>query len=439
MTTCPRCGAPVVEIGPEGGRCARGHAFARAELSAATAASAGEHRLHTNGAVSATEAVPLRERDATELLSLDIPDHLPSLPLLGQAGYVVKGWSHLVAGYPKAGKTELVFACARDWLADGTRVLWLTEESELVWAHRVRQHPSLSTGLSLVFALGEPPDRLLARVLRGSEPVVVVDTIRSLLGIADETDNAEIARTMGVWERAATGKTRLYLHHLRKGLGDHGLAVAGGTMLVGAVDRVLELRHDEHDSQRRMIRVHSRVMGAPDLLLGLDADGCPVALGDPAAVELERVMAACMEVLEPETWLKTGDVRDRLPEPRPHHNQVLRALATLHERGDIERDPAEPRRRAVYRWRLVASLHTDKGGPCEVKPDEQESRLPSHGGVPCEGRDAFFTSHGPLLSVGSEEDAATCVDCGGPLEAGQRYRCRACAAAAYAAVTEGVD
>ncbi|MCM8750693.1 bifunctional DNA primase/polymerase, partial [Thermomicrobiaceae bacterium CFH 74404] len=265
------------------------------------------------------EASPLRELDAADLATADLPAELPSLPLLSQDGYVIEGWSHLVAGYPKAGKTELVYACVREWVRAGRSVLWLTEESELVWAHRLRRDPALPRGLRLVFGLGERPDRLLDRAMRGDEPVVVIDTIRSLLGIADEADNAEIARVVGQWESALRGKTRLYVHHLRKGLGDHGLAVAGGTMLVGAVDRVLELRHDEHDSGRRVLRVISRIVGASDLLLGLDSDGWPVALGDPAAVELERVMAACLDVLEPESWLKTGEVRDRLPEPKPSH------------------------------------------------------------------------------------------------------------------------
>lgn len=370
------------------------------------------------------DAAPLREVDAADLATADLPVELPSLPLLSQAGYVIEGWSHLVAGYPKAGKTELVYACVREWVRAGRSVLWLTEESELVWGYRLRRDPTLPRGLRLVFGLGERPDRLLDRAMRGDEPVVVIDTIRSLLGIADEADNAEIARVVGQWESALRGKTRLYVHHLRKGLGDHGLAVAGGTMLVGAVDRVLELRHDEHDSGRRVLRVLSRIVGAPDLLLGLDSDGWPVALGDPAAVELKRVMAACLGVLESETWLKTGEVRDRLPKPTPSHNQVLKALRELWQQGAIERDPPEDRQRATYRWRLSpgspAGLHFTRMRNDRVKEEDAgKANLPSHQGPPCEGRcptpDLNFTSHGPPIYVGSEDGSPRCR-CGGLLE-----------------------
>jgi hypothetical protein len=302
---------------------------------------------------------PLREYDATELIVQEIPPLPPNLPLLGQDGYILEGWSHLLAGYPKAGKTELLYAFVRGWVRAGHTVLYITEESERVWQYRLARDPALPRGLTLVFALGEQPDQLLERAAFGSEEIVVVDTIRSLLGIADESDNAEIARVVGEWEAALRGKTRIYVHHLRKSLGDHGLAVAGGTMLVGAVDRVLELRHDELDANRRVLRVISRIVGAPDLLLGLDSDGWPIVLGDPATVELERVMAACLDVLESENWLKTSEVRDRLPEPRPSHNQLLKALRELWQQGVIERDPAEDRQRATHRWRLLPTAHPD--------------------------------------------------------------------------------
>lgn len=325
-----------------------------------------------------SQAVTIRVVDATELLAGEIPEELASLPLLGVSGYILEGWSHLLAGYPKVGKSELVFTCARDWVRRGVRVLWLSEESELVWRLRLRRDPDLPQGLRLVFALGAPPDALLERAASGDEAVVVVDTIRSLLGISDEADNAEIARALGAWEARLREKTRIYLHHLRKDLGDHGLAVAGGTMLVGAVDRVLELRHDSHDEQRRLLRVISRISGAPDLLIGLDEIGWPVALGDPGSVELEQVANACLEVLEADEWLTKRQVHERLDEPKPSLKQVGRALELLLQRGLAERDPAEEKRGTTYRWRRAAGQpNLDRIKPPRSRSGSEPTAIPN--------------------------------------------------------------
>jgi len=155
-------------------------------------------------------------------------------------------------------------------------------------------------------------------------------------------------------------------------MGEHGLAVAGGTMLVGAVDRLLELRHDEHDAHRRRLRVTSRLLDAPDLLIGLQ-DGWPVALGDPAAVELQAATEAVCEALEPDVWLRTAEVRERLNEPRPSASQVRRALDTLRAQGAVEREPGSDRPGATYRWRAAQpnlARHLLKG---EVRLDDADA------------------------------------------------------------------
>lgn len=295
----------------------------------------------------------LLEVDATDLLTEDEPEEPPSLPLLGVRGYILEGWSHLIAGYPKSGKTETIFASVLTWLREGIPVLWLTEESMRVWRLRIRRARALPKGLRLVFALGEPPKRLLERAASGDESVVIIDTVRSLSGIQDEADNAQIAHVIGTWERLLRNKTRIYIHHLRKDAGEHGLAVAGGTMLVGSVDRVIELRHDPNDSKRRRLKVISRISDAPELMTGLDENGMPVALGDPSDVELDRVASACREVLsEVNGWLKTSEVWDRLDDPKPSKKQVEKALALLRTRGEVDRDPPEDQRGKTYRWRL---------------------------------------------------------------------------------------
>jgi predicted ATP-dependent serine protease len=75
-------------------------------------------------------------------------------PLLGKDGYVVKGWSHLVAAFPKTGKTELMVRALADWPDD--KVLYVTEEPKSVWQARLLKLPSRYHHLGLFFGLGGP-------------------------------------------------------------------------------------------------------------------------------------------------------------------------------------------------------------------------------------------------------------------------------------------
>ncbi|HEY8415598.1 MAG TPA: AAA family ATPase, partial [Thermaerobacter sp.] len=340
----------------------------RCAVRAADKTRAGDKMQGPRNGLGEVQRHGLIEFEATELqkLALEESDDQTSLPFLGVSGYIIEGWSHLVAGLPKAGKTETIFASVMEWLRLGYKVLWLTEESKKVWVERLRRNIEIPPGLRIVFGLGTKPDVLLERAASGDEQVVIVDTIRHLAGIRDEADNAEIARVIGAWEAALKDKTRIYVHHLRKDGGDHGLAVAGGTMLVGAVDRVLQLEHDPNDSRRRrVVKVISRISDMPDLLIGLDENGRPIALGDRSAVELESLAESVLAVLEEaalededgEGWLTTRQVRDRLDEPKPSKEQVLRALNLLRQRGEVDRDPPEGGERKTHRWRRC-----EKGG-----------------------------------------------------------------------------
>ncbi len=311
------------------------------------------------------EPGPLKEADAAELAQGGAPEAPESLPLLGLYGYIIKGWGHILAGHPKSGKTELAFACLREWAALGLSVVLFTEEGEYIWRHRLGRYPDFPSGrLRLVFALGEDPKRLLARAAEGTEEVVVVDSLRTLLQLPDENDNAVVVAALRPWETALQGKTRLYLHHLRKSGGDHGLGVAGASGLVAAVDRILELRYDADPNRRRLL-VLSRLFTAPEQLLGWQEDGELKALGAPGAVALAEVKARILGLESlGEAWLKTDEVREALGDPKPSENQVREALNRLYAEGLVDRDPKEPRRGKTVRWRLAHGLLEE-----EVQPE----------------------------------------------------------------------
>jgi len=144
---------------------------------------------------------------------------LTYLPVLGQERLIVKGWSHLLAGYPKAGKTELVVRMIAEWPEE--RILYITEEPESVWDARMRELPENYSHVTLYYGLGVKPAEILNRIKKGDETVVNIDTVRNLLGLRDETDNSEIARAMNPYIAVARdhNKTLVFLHHNRKGGG----------------------------------------------------------------------------------------------------------------------------------------------------------------------------------------------------------------------------
>jgi DNA repair protein RadA/Sms len=283
--------------------------------------------------------IHLDEIDAFELQQLQ-GEELKSIPLLQREGYLIEGWSHLLSGYPRCGKTELLFACACEWLKQGRTILYFTEEARQLWQQRLEQRPVPTKGLQLVWALGEMPGNLRIRMNEGSEQIVILDTIRNLSVMgADENDNAAVAAALSPWVKDARlrNKTLILCHHSRKGGGDHGEAISGGHALFGAVDVALEVRRDNVPS-RRTIKAHARLIQPPDLLYERREDGTLLALGDPAGVGVEEVAKRVVDVLDGQ-WATTKEVRSRLIEPIPGLEQVRLALTAEARCGRVEREP----------------------------------------------------------------------------------------------------
>jgi predicted ATP-dependent serine protease len=291
------------------------------------------------------------------------PADLPTLPLLGQGGYVIKEWSHLFAGYPRCGKTELLTRQAQDWIAQGLTILYITEESKSIWQHRLGGLAGEWKPLRVVLGLGMEPPHLFKRAFTGPEEVVIIDTLRSLLGLEDETDNSEVAKRLNPWiaEARKKNKTLIMAHHMRKGAGEHGEGIAGGHALLGVFDIALEILRDPNQPRRRLIRPYARLIAPPELVYELREDGQFVALGDPGALRLEEVSQRVRGVLIAE-WQKTREIHEALGEPRPSLEQVRQALVTLAREGKIDRDPPIADGDAqgkAHRWRLPTSLPMD--------------------------------------------------------------------------------
>lgn len=286
---------------------------------------------------------------------------LVTLPLLGQSGYIVERWSTLLAGYPRSGKSELLVRCVAEWLGEGRTVLYATEEPRSLWEMRLRSLPQADWhNLHVVFGLGTDPDALFGRAFRGTETVVIIDTVRNLLRLRDENDNSEVARVLNPWVAQArqVGVTLIMAHHMRKGAGDHGEGIAGGHALLGAFDIALELVRDRNHQNRRLIRTYARLIAPPELAYERDESGTFRALGNPTELQLAEVRERVLDVLG-EDWAKTKEIGDALGDPKPGDEQVRLALRALAQAGEAERDPDISVKNAqgnTHRWRRRTSL-----------------------------------------------------------------------------------
>jgi AAA domain len=321
-----------------------------------------------------------REINAGILQAETIAQGIPAVafkPFLGRDGYVVKGWSHLVAAFPKTGKTELMVRALADW--PGDKVLYVTEEPKSVWQARLLKLPPRYDHLGLFFGLGVREEEIFETIKAGNETVFILDTIRNLLGLGDETDNSAMARALIPYIAVAREqeKTIFFLHHDRKGGGEHGEGIAGAHAFLAAVDIALEIKRDgPEDSSRRLLRGWGRVVEIPRLIYELQDDGSMIALGSPALVTLGEVKSRVLSVLD-EEFEKTKSIRGHIDDPKPSEDQVLKALEELAQEGKAERDPpfSEGKRQgARYKWRRAENFTSDKTPyRSEVKLDQRET------------------------------------------------------------------
>lgn len=307
----------------------------------------------------------LRRISAAELRRQAEAGELPQMERLSFLGTTesspfIRGWCHLLSGYPKTGKTELLARQVMEWGCQGLRSLFITEEPELLWGARLTQlPPGGMENVSLASGLGAGPQTIGATIQAADEDVVVLDTLR-LLNIEDENDAAVInaALTPLIVVARQRRQTLIIAHHTRKGGGSDGEAAAGSHALLGLVDVALELVRDPQvPARRRIMRGWGRVAVVQSLLYELDGQGKMVLLGQADSVKLAQVMVRVLEVLTTE-WQPTQDVASALGNPQPSGEQVRQALMSLAAEGKVERDPsmAGPTvRGGAHKWKVSSN------------------------------------------------------------------------------------
>lgn len=263
---------------------------------------------------------------------------LPYLPFLGVEGYIVKGWSHIVAAYPKVGKTELLFRLCLGWNTE--RILYFTEEPQQLWATRLAQFTQGIEHITLAMALGAEQQEILEAVKQRPHTLIIIDTVRNLLNLQDENNNSEIARVLNPFIAACRvgNKTLIMAHHDSKAGGEHGKGITGGHAFLGVADIALEINFAEGNNEnRRKVTGLGRVFHIPQLLYEMSEDGSFVALGSPSAVGFSEVKQRALDTVDDEFRLPK-EIIEMMEDPKPSLNHVRNALKALYKEEKVECD-----------------------------------------------------------------------------------------------------
>lgn len=338
--------------------------------------------------------------NAARLRGREIPART-YLPMLGQDGYFILGKTHILAAFPKTGKTELMAVCLHDWNSlpiipggiapDGMmypKTMYFGEESADAWTERLQKLPDSRNWdqMDYVPALGLTEKQMMALIhSHDGDPddwagdyvlgeavaydIVVIDSMRSMLNIENENDNSEVTAKLKPWVELSqrTGITLIILHHTRKTGGEHGLGVAGGSGSIALVDHVIQMDRDTDNDERRFITATGRGGKDPDkAIIGwketTNKSGIGTGryrleyLGAAGKVRKGDIEARAYEVVkQAQEPMTTQEVSDRLLEPPiPGLTVVKNALKSLAYAGRIVRDPeiTETASRRTVRWSL---------------------------------------------------------------------------------------
>jgi hypothetical protein len=306
------------------------------------------------------------------------------LPVLGYDGYFVKGWTHLLAGFWRLGKTEMMAAIILPWLRLGLRVLWITEEADSIWVDRADQidetYPPVSwDGLMLLDAMSATPEALLDYALRAHTDVLIVDTVREVCQITSMKDDDAVRSAVSPWLRRLRDgrRTLVFIAQHRKAAGERGERVEGSVALPSMMDVVLELEGVAGQDRQRRLTVRRRRAQTQPLTYEMDEDDRMVVIPDGRSRSRVEVEAAALTVVNASAEpMLTAEVRRRMV-AKTSTDSVQRALKALAIEGRILRDPPIDRdaaRRSV-RW-VALGLQTSAStatSPTPISRDAAEA------------------------------------------------------------------
>jgi DNA-binding transcriptional ArsR family regulator len=325
----------------------------------------------------------------SELLSSDAEHELEYVPLLGVDGLIARGTITLLGAHPKAGKTTLLIHACREWLQQGLRVVYLSEDTRAIWRERVKRFPEL--GALILNAIPRAHPENWARAVRELEPdIVIVDTIRRFMPAKDENDSASVSLALMPFvdlQQELPRTAIVLVHHTKKSLSSDGeiTDIAGSHAFTAEVDAILLLVPvREHKRQRILTPIAGRLwtLSPEPLVLELSEDGSEYRVVGTAEEVLpeshaqstrEKVLQA-IRVLgqatrnEIEEYLR--EIGEKIPERTIKH-----ALLGLYEDGKVERE-GKGTRAEPHVYRAVNSGNRAIGQSLNTLPDCPNSALP---------------------------------------------------------------
>jgi DNA-binding transcriptional ArsR family regulator len=308
----------------------------------------------------------------SELLSSDAEHELEYVPLLGVDGIIARGTITLLGAHPKAGKTTLLIHACREWLQQGLRVVYLSEDTRAIWRERVKRFPEL--GALILNAIPRAHPENWARAVRELEPdIVIVDTIRRFMPAKDENDSASVSLALMPFvdlQQELPRTAIVLVHHTKKSLSSDGeiTDIAGSHAFTAEVDAILLLAPvKEQKRQRVLTPIAGRLwtLSPEPLVLELSEDGSEYRVVGTAEEVLpethaqstrEKVLQA-IRVLgqatrnEIEEYLR--EIGEKIPE-----RTIRDALQRLYEDGKVERERVGRGGAFTYRVAEVGNLAT---------------------------------------------------------------------------------
>jgi len=275
-----------------------------------------------------------------------------SLPLFGLEGIIRRGRTHLLAGKPRAGKTEAIFrGGVLEWHEE--HILYLSEEGVADWQERLVgfADDELPEKCNVRLCAGEPRKELLREMETGGYTIVIIDTLRGVWRLTDELHPSRVITDVSplIDLQRRRGFTLIVLHHERKAEGEAFTdRFAGTNALTGAFDMLLSL--NKQGETDLVLTYEGRTSQGGSLLLRWQ-DGNLIYEGEAEKIAwhilLERIEAVLARAEKP---LTKKEVLGELGNPKPKIRQIESALKYLYQNGRVGREPKEDRQGATYRY-----------------------------------------------------------------------------------------
>jgi len=303
-----------------------------------------------------------------ELARKEFPAPIPASQLGGGGavpwvweGYLARGYTTLLSGVWKGGKSTLIAHLLRALEEGGAlagvvtkgRALIISEEGQGLWAGR-RDDLSLGDSSEFICRPFKGRPRLvdwlgfiqhLARLIAERQfDLVILDTLSAMIPCDDENNAAKMLMSLTpLHTLTEAGAAMLLIHHPRKGDGGEGMAARGSGALPGFVDIILELRRfapGERENRRRTLTAYSRFDETPaNAVIELVDDGYRL-VGSKADARHDDRMDALKEILpRAEPGLTVDEVREAWPDgadvATPGRRTLARDLQIAAEGGKL--------------------------------------------------------------------------------------------------------